>query len=75
MHGGKAEIKSKKLKLQEKRNDKLRYAPKPIEISSEEEQQPPIPIQKRRPPANLAPQQQPQQYNQFKFDRLKKVEV
>lgn len=73
MHGGKADIKSKKTKLQEKRQDKLKNIAKPIQISSEEEEQLPLPVQKRRSTSS-APQPQTKPFNLFNIDRLKKVE-
>lgn len=74
MQSGKADIKSKKAKLGEKKQQKQKIIAKPIEISSEEEEQLPLPIQKRRSSQKNI-NQTPKHFNVFNIDRLKKIEI
>jgi hypothetical protein len=76
MQIGKSDIKSKKDKLAEKKQQKKKLTVKPIEISSsEEELHQPIPIQTRRSPPKVTPTETNRRFNVFNIDRLKKIEI
>lgn len=72
MRSGKSEIKSKRTKLQEKKNEKGRIASKAIELSSEEDLPADEKIEKRR--AKPVKQgEPPAKYNNINIDKLKRV--